>query len=227
MKQLVFDISPAPAPTLESFVVGSNGELRAALRGLLAGTVGERFLYVWGGSGCGKSHLLVGFVAAAQKLGLRACCVKGGAEPCHADEAVQCDVVAVDDVPKLDSESQGGLFDLYNRMRDGSGILLTSGPYAPMHLQLRADLATRLGQGLVYQVHCLSDDAKQGALITHAQARGFALPVDVATYLLRKWKRDLPSLMVVLDALDRYSLEVKRPITIPLAREVLQHLPRG
>jgi DnaA family protein len=31
-----------------------------------------------------------------------------------------------------------------------------------------------------------------------------------------------PSLMVVLDALDRYSLEVKRPVTIPLAREVLQ-----
>jgi DnaA family protein len=111
-------------------------------------------------------------------------------------------------------------------MRNGGGILVTSGPDAPMRLKLRTDLATRLGQGLVYQVHCLSDDAKQGALIAHAQGRGFTLPRDVVTYLLRNWKRDLPSLMAVLDALDQYSLEVKRPITVPLAREVLQQLPR-
>jgi hypothetical protein len=31
--------------------------------------------------------------------------------------------------------------------------------------------------------------------------------------------------MAVLDALDRYSLEVKRPITVPLLREVLGSLP--
>jgi DnaA family protein len=82
-----------------------------------------------------------------------------------------------------------------------------------------------LGQSLVYQVHCLSDEDKQRALIAHAQGRGFTLPVDAASYLLRKCKRDLSSLMAVLDALDRYSLEVKRPITVPLVREVLALLP--
>jgi DnaA-homolog protein len=63
--------------------------------------------------------------------------------------------------------------------------------------------------------------------MTHAQGRGFTLTYEVAAYLLRKWKRDIPSLLAVLDALDRYSLEIKRPVTVPLAREVLAQLLKG
>lgn len=225
MKQLLLDIAPPPAPTLDNFVVGANAELLAALRGVLDGSAGERFVYVWGGAGCGKSHLLAGFVAAAEALGMRVGRVAGGEDACRADDLARCDAVAVDDVLKLDADSQIGLFDLINRLRDGTGLLLVTGPVAPTHLKLRPDLATRLGQCLVYQVRCLSDEDKQQALIAHAQGRGFTLSADVASYLLRKWKRDLPSLMAVLDALDRYSLEVKRPITLPLVRAVLASLP--
>jgi len=39
---------------------------------------------------------------------------------------------------------------------------------------------------------------------------------------LRHWRRDLPSLLGALDTLDRYSLETKRPITVPLLRETLR-----
>ena len=226
MKQLVLDIAPPPAPTLDNFIVGANAELLAALRGVLDGSAGERFVYLWGGAGCGKSHLLAGFVAAAEGLDMRVGRIDGGKDRCRADDLAACDVVVVDDVLKLDADSQVGLFDLINRLRDGTGLLLVTGPFAPMHLKLRPDLATRLGQCLIYQVHCLSDEDKQQALIAHAQGRGFTLSVDAAGYLLRKWKRDLPSLMTVLDALDRYSLEVKRPITVPLVREVLALLVR-
>ncbi len=225
MKQLLLDIAPPPAPTLDNFVVGTNGEVLAALRGVLDGSAGERFVYVWGGTGCGKSHLAAGFAAAADALGLRVGRIVGGRDAVHADELAGCDAVVVDDVLQLDAGSQIGLFDLINRLRDGTGLLLVTGPVAPTHLKLRPDLATRLGQCLVYQVRCLSDADKQRALIAHAQVRGFTLPPDVAAYLLRKWRRDLPSLMAVLDALDRYSLEVKRPITLPLVRDVLGLLP--
>jgi len=225
MKQLLLDIAPPPAPTLDNFVVGANAELLAALRGVLDGSAGERFAYVWGGAGCGKSHLVAGFAAGAETMGIRVGRVVDGKDVVRADELAGCDAVVVDDVLKLDADSQVGLFDLINRLRDGTGLLLVTGPVAPTHLRLRPDLATRLGQCLVYQVRCLSDADKQQALIAHARERGFTLPLDVATYLLRNWKRDLPSLMAVLDALDRYSLEVKRPITLPLVREVLALLP--
>ena len=225
MKQLLLDIAPPPAPTLGNFVVGANAELLAALRGVLDGSAGERFIYLWGGTGCGKSHLLAGFATEAKALGMRVCRIAGGMDVCRADDMAGYDVVVLDDVLRLDGDSQVGLFDLINRLRDGTGLLLVSGPFAPMHLKLRPDLATRLGQCLVYQTQCLSDEDKQQALISHAQGRGFTLPLDAAGYLLRKWKRDLPALMTVLDALDRYSLEVKRPITVPLVREVLALLP--
>jgi DnaA family protein len=41
-------------------------------------------------------------------------------------------------------------------------------------------------------------------------------------YLLHHGRRDLPSLLAVLDALDQISLEQQRPLTLPLLREVLQ-----
>lgn len=224
MKQLLLQLAPPPAPTLDNFVCGPNGEVLAAVRALLDGSAGERFLYLWGGHGCGKSHLLEGFVVAARGLGLATAVVAAGRQPWQADVLAACDAVAVDDVGRLDDAGQVALFDLINRLRDGTGLLLVAGSVAPAHLRLRPELATRLSQGLVYQVRCLSDEDKQAALMARARQRGFTLGADVAGYLLRTWKRDLPSLMAVLDALDRHSLEVKRPITLPLAREVLASL---
>ena len=225
MKQLIFDIAPTAQPTLENFVVGPNAEALANLRALLTGASHERFVYLWGGAGCGKSHLLQAMARAAAAHPWRVCNTSA-ARMCSEEAALACDIVLVDDVLQLDAAGQNCLFNIMNQMRDGSGLLLATGPYAPMHLQIRQDLSSRLAQCLVFQVKCLSDEDKAQALMTHAQGRGFTLPSDVATYLLRKCKRDIPALLGVLDALDRYSLEAKRPVTVPLARAVLAQLPK-
>ena len=44
---------------------------------------------------------------------------------------------------------------------------------------------------------------------------------DVPAYLLTHFRRDMPSLMALLDALDRFSLEQKRAVTLPLLRTML------
>jgi len=44
----------------------------------------------------------------------------------------------------------------------------------------------------------------------------------VVQYLLRHGRRDLPSLMHMLESLDRISLEQHRPLTVPLVRELMQ-----
>jgi DnaA family protein len=206
MKQLVLDIAPPPQPTLENFATGPNAEVLAALRALLTGDSHERFIYLWGGAGCGKSHLLQAVASAAAGHHLRPC-MASATQMCSEDEAAQCDILLVNDVLKLDAPGQSRLFNMMNRMR-------------------RQDLASRLAQCLIFQVKCLSDEDKVQALTLHAQNRGFTLPRDVAAYLLKTWKRDLPALLAVLDALDRYSLETKRSITVPLAREVLALLPK-
>ena len=86
----------------------------------------------------------------------------------------------------------------------------------------RDDLATRLAWGLVYQLHPLTDDEKAQALKAHAKDRGMNLPDEVVDYCLRYLRRDLPTLMAVLDALDEWSLIEKRPVTMPLLRKLLQ-----
>jgi DnaA family protein len=214
MNQLLLDITPDWWPTFDNFVTGGNQELLAVLQDALSCNVSERCIYVWGPTGSGKSHLLQACVSAAQNARYDAI---------YAQAVVPqlAEVVAVDDVDALDDAAQIELFNLYNQMRDSGGMLLVSGVQSPLHLDLRADLRTRLGWGLVYQVHGLSDDEKSQALARHAQGRGFTLTHEVTHYLLRHGRRDLPSLLSVLDALDEHSLRLHRAPSVPLLKEVL------
>jgi DnaA-homolog protein len=220
LSQLLLDIAPDRQPTLDNFVLGRNLELVSALRHALSGASSERFFYVWGESGSGKSHLLMASVSAARDMQQSALYEQGGM-PFDVPE-MDIAVVAVDDVGQLDAAEQIAMFDLYNRMRDSRAMLLVSGTESPLHLKLRDDLRTRLGWGLVYQVHALNDEEKEQALVQHAGSLGFALPAEVTQYLLRHGRRDLPSLMAVLDELDAHSLRLHRPPTVPLLKEVLQ-----
>ncbi len=127
-----------------------------------------------------------------------------------------------DNVHRLDEEAQISLFDQFNQLRATDGILITSGIAAPTQMGLRDDLATRLAWGLVYQLLPLSDEEKAQALKTHAKERGMKLPDEVVDYCLRYLRRDLPTLMAVLNALDEWSLTEKKPVTVPLLKKLLQ-----
>jgi DnaA family protein len=214
MSQLLLAITPEHQPTLDNFVVGHNLELLTALRHALSGG-GERFFYLWGEVGSGKSHLLQALIQAASEAH-HSTAYELGNVPSIAE------VVAMDDVEQLDDAAQIELFNRYNQLRDNGGMLLVSGSVSPLHLKLRDDLRTRLGWGLVYQVHSLNDEEKALALAQHAHAKGYALSQEVTQYLLRHGRRDLPSLIAVLDALDEHSLSLHRPPTVPLLKQIMQ-----
>ena len=194
MKQLALGISPPPQPTLDNFVPGANAELLARLRELQAGNFAENVLYLWGESGSGKSHLL------------QAC----------------AGMRAADDVEKLDEPSQIGLFNSINEARQSGGTVLAAGNAPPAQLPLREDLKSRLAWGLVYQVKLLSDVDRSTYLRAEAARRGMQLPDEVVAYLLTRMRRDMRSLNAVLDRIDQVSLELKRPITLPLVREAVK-----
>jgi DnaA family protein len=212
---MLLGIAPEWIPSLDNFVAGRNDELLSALRQALAATMQERSLYIWGEAGSGKSHLLQAAVQCARAAGQSADYASG-----EVPDAAQ--VVAVDAVDKLDEAAQVTLFTLYNSQRESGGMLLVSGTQAPAFLSLRDDLRTRLGWGLVYQVHALNDSEKAQALRQHATARGFELPNEVTTYLLRHGRRDLPALLATLDALDEHCLRLKRLASVPLLKEVMR-----
>ncbi|HEX2825636.1 MAG TPA: DnaA regulatory inactivator Hda [Burkholderiales bacterium] len=221
MKQLAFDFSISTDPTLDNFVVGCNAELVERLSSLARGDRGERFIYLWGAPGSGRTHLLRAAIAAFRRAGAaaeyRAC--TGDADIVPALHELRA--VAIDDVDRLSGDGAVVLFNLYNVLRESGGVLIAAGSVAPAQLNLRADVASRLAWGLVYEVRALSDAEKARALAERAEARGFTLQPDVSQYLLTHARRDMPALLATLDALDRYSLEAKRPVTVPLLRELL------
>ncbi len=175
MSQLLLDIAPASPPTLDNFVVGRNLELLSALRHALFGNNGaggsERCFYLWGESRQRQEPSAASLRACSPGCAITSAIYARGSVPPQA-VGMDAAVVAVDDVEQLDDTAQIELFNLYNRMRESGGMLLVSGKESALHLKLRDDLRTRLGWGLVYQVHGLSDEEKALALSQHAQAKG-------------------------------------------------------
>ena len=198
MRQLLLDFTRAPAPTFANFVHGANAELFTALSAAARGAPAERVIYVWGESGAGKTHLAKAFETAAAGMPR---------------------VRVIDDVERLGADEQGELFDAF--IEHGFDFLLVTAQAAPAEAPLRRDLATRLATGLVFRILPLTDAQKRAALDAHARTRGFALSEDVSSYLLTHARRDMGSLMAALDALDRYSLETGRPITVPLLKSAI------
>ncbi|MDP1537360.1 MAG: DnaA regulatory inactivator Hda [Burkholderiales bacterium] len=230
MKQLALELASSTVPTLDNFVVGENAEVLAALRALAHGDGDERFVYLWGGSGSGRTHLLHAVLREWRAAGRTAylCTTHEMPEP---EVLGATDVIAVDDVQQLLPPDQVKLFNIYNRLRESglrvsSGLMLVTGDVPPARLPLRADLLTRLAWGLVYEVRALSEDDRRAAIQRYAVARGFELPREVADYLLARAPRDMSSLRAMVERLDRLSLEQKRAITVPLAREVLLAAPQ-
>jgi len=154
---------------------------------------------VWGESGAGKSHLATAFEAStAGRPGYR----------------------VIDGIERFSDAEQVALFNDFNE-RNFDFLLVTAGA-SPRDVALRRDLATRLATGLTYRVLPLTDVEKKAALAAHAHSRGFALSEDVSSYLLTHARRDMGSLMSALDAIDRYSLENGRPVTLPLLKAAIQ-----
>ena len=75
--------------------------------------------------------------------------------------------------------------------------------------------------GSIQDLLGLSDEDKLDALERAADAKGIGIAQGVLLYLITHYRRDMQSLTHMLSELDHYSLETKRPITLPLLRELL------
>jgi DnaA family protein len=218
LTQLLLDLQPNQAPSLDNYIVGENHELLARLA-TLAGPGCFDAAYLWGAGGCGKSHLLA--ATAGLALRRRPALLLSGASA-TAFTAPPGGLLIVDDVDNLDDDAQIALFRIFNTARlIGLGLLI-AGHHPPLKLNLREDLRTRIGQTLIYEVKTLNDEQKAAALRRHALERGLRVDEGLVRYLLSHGRRDLPSLMAVLDHLDRATLERQRPATLPLLKEALQ-----
>jgi DnaA family protein len=219
-EQLVFELVAPEPPTFANFVAGRNAEAVRALERAATGTFPETGIVLWGPPGAGKSHLVAATVAAARAAGRPAMrCAAPSQWPSDAERGA---LVAIDDLGSADAAAQARLFTLYNALREQGGTLVGAAEVPPARLPFRDDVRTRLAWGLAYEIVPLADDEKPAALAAYARSRGFALDGEVIAYLLAHGRRDMQALVATLAALDRRSLALKRPVTVPLLREWMQ-----
>jgi DnaA family protein len=227
MKQLPLEIRLADHAVFGSFWSGSNGALVHALEEM-ARDGRQGVLWLWGGPGAGKSHLLQAAVAAAGTAGRRTAYLPLRPDAGIPPEALEglggLDLVALDDVDAVagDPAWERALFRLWEELRQSGGCLVAAGAAPPGDLGIRLpDLASRLAAGATFRLHPLDDEGRLRALQGRARFRGFELPDDTGRYLLTRVERDTAALFRLLDQLDREALAARKRLTIPFVKGVL------
>lgn len=226
MKQMVLDMGLPNGPSLTNFCAGPN---TAALAHLTL-WLGDSKLtlrspvptYLWGGSGCGKTHLLKAIRATLQNQGASIGWIDPNVQvPAEFDE--RWAAVLLDDVQAFNAGQQQAAFNWFVNAQTQQIAVLGAGSLPPADLKLRDDLRTRLGWGNVFALQALSEPERRAVLRQAADARGIFLSDEVMDFMLTRFSRDLASLMELLDLMDGYALQTRRAITIPLIKSMMDN----
>jgi DnaA family protein len=223
MQQIALDIGIGANPTLTNYFAGPNGEALSHMQRLVQRPNTDSVpTYVWGAAGSGKTHLLRASAAAMQSQGASVGWLDASqAEVPEFDESWS--LLVMDDVHIYDAQRQHSAFGWFVQAASLQRPVLCAGSSTPVDLLLREDLRTRLGWGHVFGLQPLTEAQTRAALRQAADARGLFLGDEVMDFTLRRFSRDLGSLLALLDELDRYALQTQRAITIPLIRSMLEN----
>lgn len=205
--------------TLDNFYAADNEN---AVHALMNNT--QQFIYLWGVSGTGKTHLLQAACHSAGSGSAYLPLDDAAIVPEMLEGMEQLSLLCLDNIDAIagDIVWETALFHLYNHMRDANHQLIVAASMSPTALPLQlADLKSRLGWGVSYQLAELSDTDKIIAMQERTARRGMELPTEVAEYLLKRYPRDMVSLFELIERLDVASLAAQRKLTIPFVRDLL------
>lgn len=223
MKQLALGVGLRAEAVFASFWPGENAEIVAALKAPSAAP-----LWLWGGHGTGKTHLLQAVCAAAGENAAYFPLDRSLALPPEALMGFErTRVLCVDDVDAVagDLAWEKALFRLFNEAGDLKTRLIFAAAAPPRQSDWALeDWRSRAAACIVYQLRELDDAGRIEALQLRAAQRGHQLPHETSEYLMKRMPRDLHSLFDVLDQLDEASLAAQRRLTIPFIRDALEKL---
>lgn len=220
MNQLGLPISLNVQMSLENFV--ANAQIRSAINRLFGARTASE-VYVYGGSGGGKTHLLQAIIFSAIEKNKAAVFIDCKDEiPDYLVEMVaNLDWLSIDNVGFIGRSQQHLLFDLYNRARQANVNIVVSGSTAPAELGIMKDIKTRLNLATVFQLEVLNDEQTKEALNYQMSERNMSIDEKVYLYLFKHYSRDIGLLLKAIDRLDEASMQAKQGISIPLAKKIL------
>ncbi|MCF8496625.1 MAG: DNA replication protein [Alphaproteobacteria bacterium] len=121
-----------------------------------------------------------------------------------------------------DRAAETALFHLYNIFKEEGRTILITMRMAPSHVEFALpDLASRLRAAPVAAVHPPDERLLASVLIKLFSDRQLIVGNDVIRYVLPRMERSFAAARDIVESADRLALSQKRPISVPLLREIL------
>ena len=241
------DLDIDPRFTFANFVVGKPNELAyaAAQRVAEAGTVPFNPLYLAGGVGLGKTHLMHAIAGAirGRHPGRRVVYVSAERFMYEFIRALRyknvmsfkeqfrsVDVLMIDDVQFIAGKesTQEEFFHTFNALIDQGRQIIISGDRSPSDLDhMEERMRSRLGWGLVADIHATDYELRLGILQSKAEQMSAVVPGQVLEFLAHRITSNVRELEGGLNRVLAYSNLVGRPITLETTQDVLRDLLRA
>src|SRR3954451_19698284 len=236
-----------PRLTFDSYVVGSSNQLAHAAAQAVAKAPSRSYnpLFIYGGVGIGKTHLMhaigrslldnyaglnVVYTSSERFMNEMITSIKLDRMSLFHRHYRTADVLLIDDIHVIAGKerTQEEFFHTFNELYDHQKQLVISSDSAPSQLPgLVERLRSRFEWGLLVDVQAPDLETKMAILDKRAESEGVLLPQDVRTFIATKTKSNIRELEGALTRLIAVSSLTNQPITLAMAHQTLKHLNVG
>ncbi len=236
-----------PRFTFENFVVGKPNELAHAAARKVAESESVTFnpLFLYGGVGLGKTHLMHAIAWHIKKCHPNRKVIYLSAEKfmyqfiralrfkdtvAFKDQFRSVDVLMIDDVQFISGKdsTQEEFFHTFNALVDQNRQIIISADKSPSDLEgMEERLKSRLGWGLVADIHPTTYELRLGILQAKAEQMTAPVPQKVLEFLAYKISSNIRELEGALTRVVAHATLVGRDITLDSTQEVLRDLLRA
>jgi chromosomal replication initiator protein len=235
--------------TFESFVVGKPNEFAYACARRVAeapANPGFNPLFLYGGVGLGKTHLMhaiawelstrsgrphsVTYMSAEKFMYRFINALRSQSTLEFKNELRSVDVLMIDDLQFLigKDNTQEEFFHTFNALVDAGKQIVISADKSPSDLSgLEDRLRTRLGCGMVADLHATTFELRISILEAKAARAGVEVPAKVMEFLAHKITSNVRELEGALNRLFAHANLFNRPVTLETAHEVLHDILRA
>jgi chromosomal replication initiator protein len=236
-----------PRFTFENFVVGKSNELAYAAAHRVAEAVSVPFnpLFLYGGVGLGKTHLMHAIAWHIRKVHPKRRVIYLSAEKfmyqfiralrhkttmAFKEQFRSVDVLMIDDLQFISGKdsTQEEFFHTFNALVDQNRQVVISADKSPSNLEgLEERVRSRLGWGLVADIHPTTYELRLGILQSKAEQLGVATPTKVLEFLAHKITSNVRELEGALNRIAAQATFIGRPVTLESTQEILHDLLRA
>lgn len=233
-----------PNYTFETFVIGNNNNLAHAASLAVAETPGEVYnpLFIYGGVGLGKTHLMqaiahfiiktkpelkVLYVTSETFTNELIDSVKNQKNSEFREKYRNIDVLLIDDIQFIigKESTQEEFFHTFNALYQDRKQIVISSDRPPKEMETLSErLRTRFEMGLPVDIQIPTYETKMAILNKKAELGGYDIPYEVKDYVATHIKSSIRELEGALTKLSAFAKLSSNPITVEFAEEALKDL---